>query len=99
MPDDENARRRRQFEDELIGLDPDDPEAQEFADHLHKMQRAEPTFTVESSLRGVAEFAEGSTRASGLRWWTAVLIVVLILLGVIVAAWDQLSAFIAHVSQ
>ncbi|OLT43217.1 hypothetical protein BJF85_03040 [Saccharomonospora sp. CUA-673] len=99
MPDDDQTRRRRQFDDELIGLDPDDPEAQEFADHLHKMQKAEPAFTVESSLRGVAEFAEGSTRATGLRWWTAVAIVVLILLGVIVAAWDQLSAVVEHVSR
>ena len=98
MPDDATGRRRRLFDDELVGLDPDDPEAQEFADHLNRMPRADPAFTVEGSLRGVADFGEGSTRASGLRWWTAVVIVLLLLLGVVVGAWDQLSAFVAHLT-
>ncbi|MFC4000961.1 hypothetical protein ACFS2C_08630 [Prauserella oleivorans] len=94
MSEHEGGRRSSRFDDELLGLDPDDPEAQAFAEHLDRMRRCEPTFTVEGSLRGVAEFAEGSTRAGGLRWWTAVLIVVLLLLGVVVAAWDMIGAFL-----
>lgn len=99
MPDDDTARRRRLFDDELVGLDPDDPEAQEFAEHLNRMQRADPAFTVEGSLRGVADFAEGSTRARGLRWWAAVAVVLLLLLGVVVGAWDLLSIFLAQLTR
>lgn len=79
------------FDDELIGLDPQDPEAQAFAEHLDRMQHSEPRFTVEASISGIADFAESSHRAGGLRWWVAVVVVSLILLGVLVAAWEILS--------
>ncbi|MFF5992484.1 hypothetical protein [Prauserella flavalba] len=91
MPDDQASRHSSRFDDELIGLDPDDPEAQAFAAHLDRMEHCEPAFTIEGSLRGVSEFAEGSNRAGGLRWLVAVLVVCLILVGVLVTAWDTLG--------
>lgn len=90
MADNAGARHRR-FDDELVGLDPDDPDAQAFAAHLDRMQRCDPAFTVEGSLRGVADFADSSNRAGGLRWFVAVAVVALILFGVLVAAWDILG--------
>ncbi len=71
--------RSARFDDELLGLDPDDPEAQAFAAHLDRMQRQRPTFTVEGYLDGVREFAESANRAQGGRRWAAVLLVVLLL--------------------
>jgi hypothetical protein len=91
MAEDTGPARNPRFDDDLVGLDPDDPEAQAFAAHLDRMQRCDPTFTVEGSLRGVADFADGSNRAGGLRWWVAVLVVCLIMAGVVVAAWDTLE--------
>ncbi|WP_019815546.1 hypothetical protein [Saccharomonospora saliphila] len=91
MAENSGTGRHPRFDDDLIGLDPDDPEAREFAAHLDRMQRCEPAFTIEASLRGVGEFADGSNRAGGLRWWVAVLIVLLIVAGVLVAAWDTLG--------
>ncbi|WP_407652714.1 hypothetical protein [Amycolatopsis cynarae] len=76
------------LDEDLIGLDPHDPEVQAFAAHLDRMHRAEPGFTVEASLHRVADFAESSTRAGGLRWWVAAIVVVLIVFGVVVAGWD-----------
>lgn len=76
------------FSEELIGLDPDDPEVQAFAAHLDRMRRCEPGFTIEGSLRQVQDFADSSARAGGLRWWVAALIAVLIVFGVVVASWD-----------
>ncbi|GAB3577198.1 hypothetical protein GCM10027445_42500 [Amycolatopsis endophytica] len=80
--------RNPRFDDDLIGLDPDDPEAQAFARHLDRMQRCEPGFTVEGTLHNVEEFAASSSRVGGLRWWIAATVVVLLVLGVIVASWD-----------
>lgn len=71
--------RSRQFDDELVGLDPDDPEAQAFAAHLDHMQRERPAFTVEGYLDGVRDFADSANRAEGGRRWAAVLVVVLLL--------------------
>ncbi|MBK1788773.1 hypothetical protein [Prauserella cavernicola] len=88
---DDQAHRHSRFDDELVGLDPDDPDAQAFAAHLDRMQRCDPAFTIEGSLRGVSEFAEGSNRAGGLRWLVAVLVVCLILAGVLFTAWDTLG--------
>jgi hypothetical protein len=79
---------QRRFEEDLIGLDPWDPEAQAFAAHLDRMQRCEPAFTIEASLRGVSDFADNSTRAGGPRWFLAALIAALIVLGVLFSAWD-----------
>ena len=82
--------RSRQFDDELLGLDPDDPEAQAFAEHLDRMQRQRPAFTVEGYLDGVRDFAESANRAEGGRRWAAVLVVVLLLLGAAYVVWEAL---------
>lgn len=74
------------FDDELLGLDPDEPEVQAFAAHLDRMAHARPAFTVEGYLHGVGEFADSANRAEGLRRWAAVLLVLLLLLGVLWAA-------------
>lgn len=79
------------FDDDLIGLDRDDPEAQAFAQHLDKMQHAEPGYTVESSLRKVADFAESGSHLGGLRWWFAATVVTLMLFGVLVTAVSALG--------
>ena len=68
------------FEDELLGLDPDDPEVRAFAAHLDRMHRERPTFTVEGYLDGVSDFADSSNRAQGGRRLLAVLLVSLLLL-------------------
>lgn len=78
MPD-ARPERSRQFDDELLGLDPDDPDAQAFAAHLDRMQRTRPGFTVEGYLEGVQDFAESANRASGGRRLAAVVVVVLLL--------------------
>ncbi|WP_214407881.1 hypothetical protein [Pseudonocardia lacus] len=80
----------RQFDDELVGLDPDDPDAQAFAAHLDRMQRERPGFTVEGYLAGVTDFADSANRAEGGRRWAAVLVVLALLLVVIYAVWDAL---------
>jgi hypothetical protein len=77
-PSPEPARSAR-FDDELLGLDPDDPDAQAFADHLDRMQQERPTFTVEGYLDGVRTFADSANRAQGGRRWAAVLLVALLL--------------------
>ena len=82
--------RSRQFDDELLGLDPEDPEAQAFAAHLDHMQRQHPAFTVEGYLDGVRDFAESANRAEGGRRWAAVLVVVLLLLGVAYVVWESI---------
>jgi hypothetical protein len=71
--------RSPRFDDELIGLDPDDPDAQAFAAHLDRMQQQGPTFTVEGYLDGVRTFADSCNRAEGLRRWAAVAVVALLL--------------------
>lgn len=71
--------RSPQFDDELVGLDPEDPEAQAFAAHLDRMQRQRPTFTVEGYLEGVRDFADSANRAEGGRRWAAVVLVCLLL--------------------
>jgi hypothetical protein len=73
----------RRFDDELIGLDPDDPEACAFAQHLDRMQRQRPGYTVEGYLDGMKDFAESANRAQGLRWWFSLLLVTLLLLGAV----------------
>jgi hypothetical protein len=80
-----------QFDDELVGLDPDDPEAQAFAAHLDRMQRQGPTFTVEGYLDGVRTFAESANRAHGGRRWAAVVLVGLLLLVATHAVYDALA--------
>lgn len=87
------------FHEDLVGLDPADPEAQEFARHLDRIERCGPAFTVEASIDGVADFADSSHRAGGLRWWTAVAVVCLILIGVIVASWDIVLRTLAWLAE
>jgi hypothetical protein len=81
----------RRFDDELVGLDPDDPEAQAFAAHLNRIQRQGPTFTVEGYLDGVRNFAESANRAHGGRRWAAVVLVGLLLLVAAHAVYDALA--------
>jgi hypothetical protein len=88
--DDQQRGPQGRFADDLIGLDPHDPEAQAFAEHLDRMERRPPTFTVEGALSGVNDFAESANRASGGRRLAAVVVVGLILLGVILVVWDAL---------
>ena len=90
-PDD---RRRASIDDELIGLDPDDPETRAFAEHLDRMQRQRPGFTIEGTLAGVGQFADSANRAGGLRRLTAVVVVGLILLGVMISVWYSLGDLI-----
>ena len=84
--DDENDP----IEDELIGLDPDDPETRAFAEHLRRMQAPSNSFTVEGYLRGFGEFANSANRANGHRRLTALILVSLLLLGVGWAVWQTL---------
>ncbi len=64
-----------------MGLDPDDPEARAFAEHLDRMERVRPMFTVEGELSGVRDFAESANRSGGATRWLAWLLAVLILVG------------------
>ena len=93
MPDSDRSPR---FDDELLGLDPEDPEARAFAAHLDRMQQQRPTFTVEGYLDGVRNFAESANRTQGPRRAATVLVVGLILLGVAFTLWEA-AAFIVTV--
>jgi hypothetical protein len=90
LHDPDRAGRSPRFDDELLGLDPDDPEAQAFAAHLDRMQRQRPAFTVEGYLDGVRDFADSANRAEGGRRWAAVLVVGLLLLGAAWVVWEAL---------
>ena len=78
------------LEDELIGLDPEDPETQEFKAHLERQHRTHPSFTVEGYLSDMGEFADSANRLGGHRKLMASILALLILLGVIITAWDAL---------
>lgn len=86
---------REIFSDELLGLDPDDPEAQAFAAHLTRMRRDRPSFTVEGYLEGVTDFADSANRAQGAKRLLAVLLVGLLLLVVGFLVWDALRFMFA----
>ena len=79
------------FADDLVGLDPDDPEARAFAAHLDRMERVRPMFTVEGELAGVRDFAESANRAGGVRRLSAVVVVLLILLGTAFVVYEALE--------
>lgn len=85
-PDEDPPRLR----DDLIGLDPHDPETQAFMEHLNRIERNQPRYTIEGYLAGVSDFADSANRLDGHHRMTALVVVVLILLGVLVAAWDTL---------
>ncbi|HEY0812698.1 MAG TPA: hypothetical protein VGE11_05405 [Pseudonocardia sp.] len=78
------------FDNELVGLDRDDPEAQAFAAHLDRMHRENPAFTVEGYLDGVGRFAESANRAEGERRLAAVAVVLMLLAVVAGVVWDAL---------
>lgn len=84
--DDPNHR----FEDDLVGLDPDDPEALAFAAHLDRMERTRSGYTVEGYVGGIADFADSANRLGGHRRLTALILITLILGGVGVAVWDAI---------
>ena len=90
-PDDEPTGPPGRFADDLVGLDPDDPDARAFAAHLDRMEHAENGYTVEGYLAGVADFADSANRTSGHQRLMAVLVVGLILLGVGWAVWNALG--------
>lgn len=83
-----SSDRSPRFDDDLLGLDPEDPEAREFAAHLDRMQRL-PSCSVEGYIRGVGDFAESANRLRGPRRAAAVALTVLLLL---VAAWVVANA-------
>jgi hypothetical protein len=86
------------FENDLVGLDPDDPEAQEFAQHLDRMERVRPPgYTVEGYLSDMGEFADGANRHGGHYRLMATILVVLILLGILLASWDSLVYLLGRV--
>lgn len=93
-PDDDSRRRldplAKRFDDDLIGLDRDDPEARAFAEHLERQQRVHSSFTVEGYLTDIRDFAASANRLGGHRKLTVSLLALLLLLGVIVAAWDAI---------
>jgi hypothetical protein len=82
------TQERRRLDDDLIGLDRNDPEVQAFTEHLDRTHRLHPGFTIEGCLSDVTDFAESANRAQGSQWVAAVLVVALILLGVAVALWE-----------
>jgi hypothetical protein len=90
-----DARERRRLDDDLIGLDRDDPEVRAFSEHLDRIYQQRPGFTVEGYLSGVSDFAESANRAQGPRRAAVVLVVGLILLGVAVTVWGATTFIIA----
>lgn len=76
------------FSEDLIGLDPSDPEAQAFAAHLDRMEKSRSSFTVEGYLADVGDFASSANRADGLRRLVAVVVVGLLLLVVAYTLWN-----------
>jgi hypothetical protein len=83
-----DEQERRRLNDDLIGLDRDNPEVRAFSEHLDRTHRPRPSFTVEGYLSGVSDFADSANRTQGLRRVVAVLVVMLILLGVAVTVWE-----------
>jgi hypothetical protein len=88
FPEDPNQSPR--LDDELIGLDPDDPETQAFAAHLRRQHSVRASYTVEGYLSDVGDFADSANRLGGHRKLMAGILVLLIMLGITVTAWDAL---------
>lgn len=84
-----------QFDDELVGLDPDDPEARAFAAHLDRQQQVRSGYTVEGYLSDVSDFADSANRLGGHYKLMAGILVLLILLGVTITAWDAILFVVA----
>lgn len=83
--------RQDRFDDDLVGLDRDDPEAQAFARHLDRVEAQRAGYTVEGYLAAVGDFADSANRSSGLPRVAAVVLVVLMLLGVVFTVWNALG--------
>lgn len=94
-PDQEPTEPTGRFADDLLGLDPHDPEVKAFAAHLDRMEHTKPSYTVEGYLDAVSTFADSANRTEGHRRLASVVVVSLILLGVGVAAWNALSYVLA----
>lgn len=86
--DEETRGPTGRFADDLIGLDPNDPEVRAFAAHLDRMEDPGDSLTVEGYLNGVQRFADSANRTGGVRRHGVLLVVGLVLLGVAVAAWN-----------
>ncbi|MDR7303187.1 hypothetical protein [Haloactinomyces albus] len=78
------------FADDLIGLDPRDPEVQAFAEHLDRVEQPQSRATVEGMLQGVEDFAQSANRAGGHRRLAVVIVVFLILVGVGITLWNTI---------
>jgi hypothetical protein len=77
-------------DDDLAGLDPDDPEARAFAEHLDRVQKVRSGYTVEGYLEDMSDFADGANRLGGHYRLMVTILALLILAGFVVAAWDAL---------
>jgi hypothetical protein len=86
------------FGEDLVGLDPNDPDAQAFAAHLDRMERSHSSFTVEGYLADVGDFASSANRAGGLRRVVAVGVVGLLLLVVVYTLWNAIVATLSMLS-
>lgn len=85
----ERGNDRQDLAEDLHGLDPDDPEVQEFVAHRLRMREPHAKATIEGTLRGVDAFADSVNRSTGQRRAFAVAVVALILLA---AAWTIVNA-------
>lgn len=93
--DDEPEPPTGRFADDMIGLDPHDPEVQAFAAHLDRLEQPRSRATVEGMLQGVEDFAQSANRAGGRRRLFAVVVVTLILVGVVLTVWNALGFMVA----
>jgi hypothetical protein len=71
------------LDDDLIGLDFEDPEARAFASHLDRMRHLPDNYTVEGYLQGIGDFADSANRTVGLQRLITVTVVLLLLGGVV----------------
>jgi hypothetical protein len=76
------------FSDDLIGLDPEDPEARAFAEHLDRVRKVRSGYTVEGYLDDMSDFADGANRLGGHYRLMVTILALLILGGFAIAAWD-----------
>jgi hypothetical protein len=90
IPDDGPRREQAsdRFQDDLIGLDPDDPDARAFAEHLDRVEKVRSGYTVEGYLDDMSDFADGANRLGGHYRLMVTLLALLIFAGFAVAAWD-----------
>jgi hypothetical protein len=90
-PDDAPRRKQsKRFQDDLIGLDPEDPEARAFAEHLDRVEKVRSGYTVEGYLDDMSDFADGANRLGGHHRLMVTILALLILTGFAIAAWDAI---------